>query len=105
MRSLAMIGALALGISGVSLANTAGTTGLPEMKTECKGGSVTRHIWISYENTAGEGCKVHYTKPDENAPEKVLWTAQNDPNFCQDKAKAFIEKQKTWNFTCTPTIN
>ena len=118
MRLAIALGIISLSFSGISLAQDQGTQGqttaaatqtttttesaMPALKTECKGGNLTRVIWVSYESaTTGEGCKVHYSKPDENVEEKVLWSAQQVPNFCQEKAKAFIEKQKGWNFTCT----
>lgn len=105
---------LALGLSSAALAQnqapmeTAANTPSPKeatqppsLTTECVAGSVTRKIWISYESQSGDNCKVHYEKPQENGPEKVLWSAQQDPNFCQQKAQQLIEKQKGWSFVCT----
>lgn len=87
--------------TGTQVAAKQAESGLPTLNTSCVAGALTRNIWISYENQRGENCKVHYEKPQENAPSKVLWSAQQDPQFCQRKAKELIEKQKGWSFECT----
>ncbi|SMF40879.1 hypothetical protein [Pseudobacteriovorax antillogorgiicola] len=86
---------------------------LPTMKTECRGFrweqktdpntqetkkekvEIVRRIWISYANDQGEKCEVHYDKPSENKPDHVLWSANSDPSFCQEKAKKLIDTNQS----------
>ena len=65
------------------------TGGAEAFKKECKAGEAYRKIWIEYGNDAGEKCKVNYVRDQE--PVRVLWSAENDPNYCLDKAKGLVE--------------
>lgn len=42
-------------------------------------------------------CQVTY---DKGAGAKVLWSAQYQAGYCEEKAEAFVEKQKGWGWTC-----
>ena len=35
----------------------------------------------------------------------MLWRAENDPAFCEEKARAFIAKQEGWGWTCVETVS
>lgn len=70
----------------------------PEMPTECKAGDSYRKVWIEYGNSEGQKCKVNYIKDQE--PAKVLWTAENDPDYCVNKAKGLINETLS-GFKCS----
>ena len=100
---LAMSLILSLGLAGLACRQEVPTmsapsenksAGLPSLKTECKGGKITRQIWVSYESATGEGCKVHYAKPDENATEKVLWSASKTPISAKKKPRLLLKSKK-----------
>ena len=43
-------------------------------------------------------------KLTEGAEDRVLWSAQNDASYCEEKAKGFIEKLESLGWTCVETI-
>ena len=59
----------------------------------------TRIISVVYDSTAdGNVCEVTYEK---SSGVQTLWSAQNERDYCLDKAKAFIEKQEGWGWSCS----
>jgi len=71
----------------------------------CRHGNDVREIHIKLETAAPAPCSVVYKKLTEGVEDQVLWTAQNDGNYCEEKAKAFVEKQTGWGWTCVETIS
>lgn len=43
-------------------------------------------------------CQVNYTKYGKS---EKLWSAINVLDYCEDKAAAFVDKQKSWGWQCT----
>ena len=43
-------------------------------------------------------CEVRYQKDDE-AP-NVIWRADNQEGFCENKAQVLKQKQEAWGFSC-----
>lgn len=70
----------------------------------CRHGDDVREIHIQRESSAPVPCSVVYKKLTEGAEDQVLWTAQNDAGYCEEKARAFVEKQTGWGWTCVETI-
>ena len=62
---------------------------------------VTRNIDVNYPTDTGVLCEVVYTKNDTDP--QVLWYANNDINFCQQKATWLVEKLQGYGFSCTKT--
>ena len=57
---------------------------------------------VSIDSEAGStACEVNYTKETEGVPMKTLWTAVNQPDYCVEKAEAFIAKLTSWGWNCT----
>lgn len=80
---------LGLTLSGLSWASN---------KTICKNGSVERHIEVvATDAEKGAPCEVQYTRDGET---KTLWTAQNDANFCKEKAAGLAQKLKDSGWNC-----
>ena len=71
----------------------------------CRHDNNVREIHIKLETSAPAPCSVVYKKLTEGVEDQVLWTAQNDGNYCEEKAKAFVEKQTGWGWTCVETIS
>ena len=66
----------------------------------CKQGNQERKISIDYANDgATVPCEVTYTKEDGTT--QSLWQAQNVADYCEDKAAAFVEKQRGWGWDCS----
>lgn len=79
--------------------------GLDSKETSCTQGSgsqqLVRKVWITYGNDEGHDCKVNYAKETEDpGNNQVLWTAQQDPNYCVEKAQHMVEKLKGWGWDC-----
>lgn len=84
------------------LALTASTAlAMENQKTVCTHGSQQRIIEIVYTGQGEVPCEVHYTK---DSGTQVLWQAQGEAGYCEEKAAAFIEKQRGWGWTCE-TVN
>ena len=70
----------------------------------CRHDNDVREIHIVQETDAAVPCSVVYKKLTEGVEDQVLWTANNDANYCQDKAQGLVDKQVGWGWTCVETI-
>ncbi len=70
----------------------------------CRHNDDVREIHIQRDTSEPVPCKVVYKKLTEGVEDQVLWTAENDANYCEEKARAFVEKQTGWGWTCVETI-
>ena len=67
----------------------------------CNMGNSVREIHIQTDTPSSPvPCSVVYKKVTEGAEDQTLWTAENDAGYCEEKAKAFVEKQVSWGWTC-----
>ena len=84
-------------ITFASLALLASTSqAFDNSKVVCSHADKTRIIEVVYAD--GElPCEVQYTKESGT---QTLWNAQNDAGYCQQKASAFVEKQRGWGWDC-----
>ena len=71
----------------------------------CRHDNDVREIHIVRDGADLVPCSVVYKKLTEGFEDQVLWTADNDPNYCDDKARAFVDKQVGWGWTCVETID
>ena len=92
--SLVFIATALLAFSGSSYAES----------WSCRHDNNVREIHIVQETSSAVPCSVVYKKQTEGVEDQVLWTANNDANYCLEKATAFVEKQITWGWTCVETI-
>lgn len=71
----------------------------------CKNGNNVREIHVQSETPSSPvPCSVIYKKVTEGAPDQTLWTAANDAGYCEEKAKAFVDKQVSWGWTCVESV-
>jgi hypothetical protein len=78
--------------------DTGETTGARE--TICKQDTRIRKVTLS-QGDDGLACKVSYLKESQAAgEEKVLWSAKQKSDYCQQQATAFVEKLKSWGWSC-----
>ena len=67
----------------------------------CQQAGLTRQVVIYYpEAPARLPCQVFYAKPTENTLPRALWEAENEPDYCEQKAAEFIEKLRSWGWYC-----
>ena len=72
----------------------------------CRHNNDVREIHIQTDSPSSSiPCRVVYKKLTEGVEDRVLWNAQNDASYCEEKAKAFVEKQIAWGWTCVETIS
>ena len=70
----------------------------------CRHGNDVREVHIEQTTSAPTPCNVVYRKLTEGAEDQVLWNAQSDESYCEEKARGFIEKLESWGWTCVETI-
>lgn len=70
----------------------------------CRHGNDVREIHIQRETSNPVPCSIVYKKLTEGVEDQVLWTAESNPDFCEEKALEFVEKQHSWGWTCVETI-
>ena len=67
----------------------------------CTHGTQERIITIIYQDQEAKiPCEVQYEK--EGVTE-TLWTAQNVVGYCEEKTQSFLEKQRSWGWSCEAT--
>jgi ABC-type molybdate transport system substrate-binding protein len=65
----------------------------------CENGEHVRVIRVVYDNPETDTvCEVTYEK---STGVQTLWSANNERDYCLDKAAAFVEKQEGWGWTCS----
>ena len=70
-------------------------------KYQCTYGELQRRVEIAHEPGVEVPCSVHYYKDSEMPGEQqVLWSADNDPNYCRDKALDLVTKLEGWGWEC-----
>jgi len=84
---------LALASSAMAQANT---------MTECRNSGQLRVIEVIYTGEGSVPCEVTYTK--ESGTE-VLWRAEGEVGYCEDKAASLVTKQRGWGWECTDINN
>lgn len=68
----------------------------------CENTNLKRYVDISYPNSSSyKSCSVIYRKPTEDVDDRILWQAQNNEGYCENKAKAFVEKLESWGWRCS----
>ncbi len=68
--------------------------------TLCTFGDKERKVEVVYPTAGGKACEVQYTKGTNM---QVLWSANSDLSYCEERAAAFVEKQQGWGWQCEST--
>lgn len=71
-------------------------------KSLCKVGDVLRRVEVHYyEQDKAVPCEVHYYKDTEEPGEdQVLWRAENETGFCENKMTAFVDELAGFGWYC-----
>lgn len=68
----------------------------------CESANLKRYVDIYYPDSPSHiPCSVIYRKPTENVDDRILWQAQNNESYCENKAKALVEKLESWGWQCS----
>ena len=70
----------------------------------CRHTNDVREIHIERSASGPVPCQVVYKKLTEGVEDQVLWSAENDAEYCVQKATEFVAKQESWGWTCVETI-
>ena len=77
------------------------TTAIADETYTCSSGSQERVISVVYQDQEAKvPCEVQYQK---DGVTETLWRAQDEVGYCEEKAKAFVEKQRGWGWNCNET--
>ena len=71
----------------------------------CSRDNDVREIHIELSTTSPVPCHVVYKKQTEGVEDQVLWSANNDDNFCDQKAQGLVAKLESFGWVCTETIS
>jgi len=65
----------------------------------CTNGGQTRIISVIYDNDETDAvCEVTYEK---STGVQTLWSANNERDYCKERAAEFVQKQEDWGWTCS----
>jgi hypothetical protein len=70
----------------------------------CRHDNDVREVHVQRSTASPAPCEVIYKKLTEGVEDQALWNAQNDGNYCDEKAAAFVTKLESWGWTCVETI-
>ena len=69
---------------------------------KCEHNGIVREVQVEYLGDDKVPCNVIYDKPTEGIETKVLWFADKQEGYCEEKAQGFVNKLESWGWTCTP---
>ena len=70
-------------------------------KYQCTHGDLVRRVEIYTDPGVTVPCEVHYFKDTEAPGEsEVLWSAQAQEGYCEQKATEFVAKLEGWGWAC-----
>lgn len=71
----------------------------------CRHGNDVREIHIERTTTEAVPCEVVYKKLTEGVADQVLWNAQNDDSYCDEKAEGLVAKLESAGWVCAETVH
>jgi hypothetical protein len=71
----------------------------------CSHDDNVREVHVVRTTSASVPCDVVYKKQTEGVEDQVLWHADNEENYCDEKARAFIAKLESWGWVCAETVS
>jgi len=71
----------------------------------CRHGNDVREIHIERATAEAVPCEVVYKKLTEGVEDQVLWNAQNDDSYCDEKAEGLVSKLETAGWVCSETVH
>lgn len=70
----------------------------------CRHDNDVREVHVQRTGSGPVPCEVVYKKLTEGVEDQVLWNAQSQENYCEEKAAEFVAKLEGWGWTCVETI-
>ena len=76
---------------------SSGALAMSDISYLCDYAGEQRVIEVKYTGEGQVPCEVHYQR---NGLSDVVWQAMNQAGYCEEKASAFVEKQRGWGWQC-----
>lgn len=71
----------------------------------CSNDNLVREVHVVRTTSAPVPCNVVYKKQTEGVEDQVPWNAENDENYCTEKARGLVAKLESNGWVCTETIS
>jgi len=71
----------------------------------CSHGNDVREVHIERSTAEAVPCDVVYKKLTEGVSDQILWNAENDDSYCEEKAQEFVAKLESWGWVCAETVH
>jgi len=71
----------------------------------CSRDNNVREVHIERTTSAPVPCNVVYKKQTEGVEDQILWNANSDETYCEEKAKELVAKLESWGWVCIETIS
>jgi len=71
----------------------------------CSQDSNVREVHIERTTDSPVPCSVVYKKQTEGVEDQILWFAENDDSYCEEKANDFVAKLESWGWVCAETVH
>ncbi|UCB53706.1 MAG: hypothetical protein JSW45_06945 [Thiotrichales bacterium] len=71
----------------------------------CSRDDLVREVIIEYPQGGSIPCDVVYKKQTEGVEDQVLWSAENEEGYCEEKARELVENLESWGWVCLETVS
>ncbi len=70
----------------------------------CSHDDLVREVIIDYPQGGSLPCDVVYKKQTEGVEDQVLWSAENEEGYCEDKARELVATLESSGWVCLETV-
>ncbi len=70
----------------------------------CSSSDLVREVVIDYPEGGSVPCNVIYKKQTEGFEDQVLWSADNQEGYCEEKARELVANLESWGWVCLETV-
>lgn len=71
----------------------------------CSHDDLVREVIVQYPQGGSVPCDVVYKKQTEGVEDQVLWTAESEEGYCEEKARGLVAKLESWGWVCLETVS
>ena len=71
----------------------------------CSHDDLVREVIIEYPQGGSLPCDVVYKKQTEGVEDQVLWSADNEEGYCEEKARELVANLESWGWVCLETVS
>jgi hypothetical protein len=71
----------------------------------CSNSDLVREVVVQYPEGGALPCNVIYKKQTEGFEDQVLWSAETEEGYCEEKARGLVDKLESWGWVCLETVS